>query len=64
MPLHRIFDWDDAYANGAIHIGNSTVIGNGTGLNAVGGGKIFSYQNNQATGNTTDGAPTNLLTLK
>jgi len=53
-----------AGANSAIHIGGSTVIGNGTGLFTAAGGKIFSYQNNQATGNTSDGAPTNILTLK
>jgi parallel beta helix pectate lyase-like protein len=51
-------------ANAAVHIGSSTVIGNGGGLITASGGKIFSYQNNQATGNNADGAPTNVLTLK
>ena len=51
-------------ANAAVHLGSSTVVGNGGGLIAASGAKIFSYQNNQATGNNTDGGPTNLLTLK
>lgn len=50
--------------NGLVHIGNSTVIGNGTGLNAASGGRIFSYGNNQASGNFVDGAPTGMLTAK
>jgi hypothetical protein len=36
----------------------------GAGLNAAGGGNIFTYQNNQAAGNVIDGAPTGLLTVK
>jgi hypothetical protein len=47
-----------------VHLGSSSVIGNGTGLNAINGGKIMSYQNNQTTGNFTDGAPTGVLALK
>jgi hypothetical protein len=50
--------------NGLVHLGNSTVIGNGTGLNAASGGRIFSYGNNQASGNFVDGAPTGMLTAK
>jgi hypothetical protein len=54
-----------AQGSGAlVHIGNSTVVGNGAGLNAASGGQIFSYQNNQATGNSIDGAPTGVLTVK
>jgi hypothetical protein len=45
-------------------VGRSTVISNGTGLKADGGGQIFSYQNNHGTGNVTDGAPTAFLTVK
>jgi hypothetical protein len=48
----------------AVHLGNSTVTGNNTGLNAAGGGQILSYQNNQTSGNFTDGAPTGVLTLR
>jgi hypothetical protein len=39
------------------------VTGNTTGLN-VAGGQILSYQNNQTSGNFTDGAPTGVLTLR
>jgi hypothetical protein len=46
-----------------VHLGNSTVTGNTTGLN-VAGGQILSYQNNQTSGNFTDGAPTGVLTLR
>ena len=51
-------------ANALVHLGNSTVRGNGGGLIVGGGGNILSYQNNQATGNGVDGAPTGVLTLK
>ena len=51
-------------ANALVHLGNSTVVGNGAGLNTSNGGKILSYQNNQATGNSIDGAPTGVLTMK
>jgi len=47
-----------------VFLGNSTVMGNGTGLNAVSGGHILSYQNNQLTGNVSDGAPTGVLTVR
>jgi hypothetical protein len=48
-----------------VHLGSSTVTGNAvTGLVTNGGGQILSYQNNQVSGNTVDGAPTGLLTLK
>jgi len=58
---------DGIRAQGAaavIHIGNSTVIGNAGGLIVTGGGQILSYQNNQASGNGVDGAPTGVLTVK
>jgi hypothetical protein len=45
-------------------LGNATVMSNGTGLSSVNGGNILSYQNNQLTGNNTDGAPTGVLTMK
>jgi len=51
-------------ANTIVHLGNSTIIGNGGGLITSGGGIIFSYQNNQASGNVTDGGPTYTLTTK
>jgi hypothetical protein len=47
-----------------IHIGRSTVVGNGAGLNAASGGQIHSYQNNRATGNGVEGGPTGVLALK
>jgi hypothetical protein len=47
-----------------VHLGQSTVVGNGAGLSATGGGQILSYQNNQASGNVIDGAPTGVLTVK
>jgi len=47
-----------------IHLGNSTVVGNGGGLGTIGGGQILSYQNNQPNGNGFDGAPTGVLGLK
>jgi hypothetical protein len=54
-----------AFGAGAlVHIGNSTVRGNGAGLIAASGGQILSYQNNQLDGNGVDGAPTGVLTLK
>ena len=45
-------------------LADSTVISNGTGLNAVSGGNIFSYQDNELSGNVVDGAPTATLTVK
>jgi len=48
-------------SNAFVIVGSSTVIGNGTGLSAVGGGSIFSYQNNQLAGNVSDGAATSVL---
>jgi hypothetical protein len=54
-----------AQGSGAlVHIGGSTVVGNGAGLNAAGGGQILSYQNNQATGNSFEGGPTGVLAVK
>jgi len=46
-----------------VFLANSTVMSNVTGLNAS-GGTIVSYQNNQLTGNVTDGAPTAMLSVK
>ena len=47
-----------------ILLGNSTVISNLTGLSSASGGNIFSYQNNQLSGNFTDGAPTAVLMVR
>jgi len=58
---------DGIHADGAgavVHLGNSTVIGNAGGLIVANGGQILSYQNNQASGNGVDGAPTGVLTVK
>jgi hypothetical protein len=51
-------------ANAFVFLSESTVMSNVTGLNAVSGGAIFSYQNNRLTGNVSDGAPTAVLTVK
>ena len=47
-------------AAATVRLSNTTVIGNGTGLNA-GGGAIVSFGNNQVTGNGVDGAPTSTI---
>jgi hypothetical protein len=53
-----------AQGSGAlVHLGKSTVVGNGACLNAAGGGNIFTHQNNQPAGNPIDGAPTGVLTV-
>jgi hypothetical protein len=46
-----------------VHIGSSTVVGNGAGLNAANGGKILLYQNNQATGKSFEGGPTGVVAV-
>jgi len=43
-------------ANGIVRVGSSVISGNLTGLNAISGGNIRSYGNNQLNGNGTDGA--------
>jgi hypothetical protein len=54
-----------AQGSGAfVTLAESTVMSNVTGLSAFSGGNIFSYQDNQLSGNVTDGAPTATLTLK
>jgi hypothetical protein len=45
-------------------LGNSTVMGNGIGLNTIDSGNILSYGNNQLAGNIFNGAPKAVLTLK
>ena len=49
---------------GFVSLTETTVVSNVTGLNAVSGGAIFSYQNNRLTGNVSDGAPTAVLAVK
>jgi hypothetical protein len=49
-----------ANANGAgatLLIGDSTVMGNVTGVSATGGGTLQSFKNNEIGGNTADGTP-------
>jgi hypothetical protein len=42
-------------ANGAtVLLGNSPVIGNGTGLSTSNGGTLFSYRTNNINGNVND----------
>jgi hypothetical protein len=50
--------------NAFVFLTESTVMANVVGLNAASSGAIFSYQNNRLTGNVTDGAPTNVLTVR
>jgi hypothetical protein len=38
-------------------IGGSTVVNNGTGVNANSGGVVYSFKNNQIGGNSSDGTP-------
>jgi hypothetical protein len=40
-----------------VRIGSSTVFRNVTGVITANGGTLQSYQNNQITGNLTDGTP-------
>ena len=44
-----------------VRLGNSTITGNGTGLQALSGGTLASYGNNHVNGNTSDGAPNAFL---
>lgn len=44
-------------------LGRSAVISNVTGLAPLSPGSILSYQNNHASGNVADGAPTGVLTM-
>jgi hypothetical protein len=59
-------NWRGVMAQGPLSyviLTSSTVMSNQIGLQAD-GGQIFSYQNNQLTGNGSDGAPTVVLTTK
>jgi hypothetical protein len=47
-----------------IHIGSSTVVGNGAGFVAQNGDSVSTYQNNRASGNSFDGAASGVLTVK
>ena len=51
-------------ASSVVSIAGSEITGNQVGLSAVSGGSILSYQNNEINGNGTDGAPTDVVTLK
>jgi hypothetical protein len=51
-------------ANAFVILGSSSVMANGIGLSAISGGGIFSYQNNQLSGNANDGAAATPLTVK
>jgi hypothetical protein len=45
-------------ATATLRLSNSNVFANATGLSAINGGSIISYNNNRLRGNTTDGSPT------
>lgn len=51
-------------ATAEVRISDSTVTNNGTGLSAVNGGQLISFQNNAIFGNTVDGAPTKSVRLQ
>ena len=44
--------------SGIVRVGQSTITGNATGWQAINGGQIQSYGNNNVSGNTTDGIAT------
>jgi len=54
------------FGNGptAIAIGNSNIIGNGTGIAQFNGSQIFSHGNNSFFDNGTDGTPNGIIALK
>jgi hypothetical protein len=47
-----------------VRIGQSTVTGNGTGLQTSNGGQVLSYGNNNVSGNTDDGVVTMTVALQ
>jgi nitrous oxidase accessory protein NosD len=47
-----------------VSLAKTTIISNTTGMFALNGGSILSYQDNHLTGNATDGAPTGVLAVK
>jgi hypothetical protein len=51
-------------SNGGMMVRNTSVTGNGVGLQSNRGGGLFSYLNNSVNGNATDGAFTGTLGLK
>lgn len=51
-------------SRGFVLLGNSTVMSNGIGLSTADSGTIFSYQNNQLSGNASDGASPTVLVVK
>jgi hypothetical protein len=51
-------------ASAKVVLSQSTAMSNATGLRVGGGGLIESYENNQITGNSVDGAPTGVLTRR
>ena len=49
-------------ANSRMVVAASTITFNGTGLQRLNGGNIYSYQDNVLVGNTTDGTPNAVFT--
>jgi hypothetical protein len=47
-----------------VTVGNSVLYGNGSGMQATGGGILFSYSNNQVAGNGTNGSFTGTAVLR
>jgi hypothetical protein len=48
-----------------IRLSNMSIVHNGTGMDALSGGTLASFEDNRVTGNTvTDGTPTLTLTRR
>ena len=50
-------------SNTEVHVSNSHIFGNGTGVSATGGAALISYQNNEIKLNGKNGAPTNVTSF-
>ena len=63
--MHNLGDTGLSSGNDAIiHISNSTVWSNKTGLFTFADGQIVSFGNNKIVGNSTDGDPTSTVMLR
>jgi len=50
--------------NAVVRVGQTTITANGLGWQALNGGKVESYANNNVSGNVNDGTLTNTLALQ
>jgi hypothetical protein len=60
----RVFTPAGADGTVTARIGNTTVSGNGTGLDTESGGAIVSYETNQVNGNGVNGTPSSTIAMK